>query len=142
MDFLRVSQQNVSACQSHQGAAEINQINQVLFWTAAVVSILISIFGVIANCLVIYFANQEPSTGALRHLNQVVKHLAVADMLYGVLVSPCSLAYWKIGKLELSHRKNTSSPVLQLSGTPLFLLQFSYGSGGSGSRGPSLHRLS
>ena len=89
---------NVPTCQSHQEESKINQINEVLFWTAAAVCCLIVLFGVIANTLVIYFANQEPSTGTLRHLNNVVKHLAVSDLLYGVLATPLILAYWKMGK--------------------------------------------
>ena len=99
IDFRTVSQLNISACENHQEASEINQINEGLFWTAAAVSILISTFGVIANSLVIYFAKQEPSTGGtLHHLNQVVQHLAVADILCGVLVCPLMLAFWKAGK--------------------------------------------
>ena len=89
---------NVSICQSHQEEVQIDQINEALFWTAATVSSLIVILGVIANVLVIYFANQEPPAGTLRHLNKVVKHLAVSDILYGVLGMPLSLAYWKTGK--------------------------------------------
>ena len=89
---------NVSICQSHQEEVQIDQINEALFWTSAVVSSLIVIFGVIANTLVIYFANQEPPSGTLRHLNKVVKHLAVSDLLYGVLSTPLQLAYWKTGK--------------------------------------------
>ena len=90
---------NVSACQSHQEESPVDQVNEVLFWTAAAVATLISIFGAIANILVIYFANQEPSTGALRHLNKVVKHLAVSDILYGVLACPLAFAYWKMGNM-------------------------------------------
>ena len=89
---------NVSICHGPQEEVQIDQINEALFWTAATVSSLIVILGVIANVLVIYFANQEPPAGTLRHLNKVVKHLAVSDILYGVLGMPLSLAYWKTGK--------------------------------------------
>ena len=91
---------NVSICQSHQEEVQIDQINESLFWTAAVVSSLVVIFGVIANILVIYFANQEPPSGTLHHLNKVVKHLAASDVLYGVLGIPLSLAYWRMGKTK------------------------------------------
>ena len=97
MDF-RLIAPNVSACQSHQQESQIDQTNEVLFWTTVAVSGLIVIFGAIANSLVIYFANQEPWTVALRHLNKVVKHLAVSDFLYGVLAYPLLLLYWKMGK--------------------------------------------
>ena len=91
---------NVSICQSHQEEVQIDQINEALFWTAAVVSSMIVIFGVIANILVIYFANQEPPSGTFRHLNKVVIHLAVSDLLNGVLANPFLLAYWKTGKSQ------------------------------------------
>ena len=96
--FPLASTPNVSARQSQQEESQINQVNDVLFWTVSAVCILIVIFGAIANTLVIYFANQEPSTVTLRHLNKAVKHLAVSDLLYGVLGIPLSLAYWRMGK--------------------------------------------
>ena len=98
MSYRFVSAPNVSACQNNQQEFQINQINEVLFWTAAAVSTLMTILGTIANCLVIYFSIQEPWTGTLRHLNKAVKHLAVSNLLYGLLGCPMSLAYWKMGK--------------------------------------------
>ena len=99
MTFRLLTTPNISACESYQEESQINEINEALFWTAVAVSTLISIFGAIANIIVIYFANQEPSTGTLHHLNNVVKHLAVSDTLYGVLACPLSLVYWKSGKI-------------------------------------------
>ena len=89
---------DVSACQSYHVGSQKSQINEVLFWTTAAVSILISIFGVIANTLVIYFAHKEPPVGALHHLNNVVQNLAVSNILYGALATPLTLAYWSKGK--------------------------------------------
>ena len=97
MDFSLISP-NVSACQRHRGETQIDQTNEALFWTAVTISSLIVIFGAIANILVIYFASQEPWTGKVRHLNKVVKHLAVSDLLYGVIGHPLVLLYWKRGK--------------------------------------------
>ncbi len=79
--------------------SQLNDINEVLFWITTVVSALIVIPGIIANVLVLYYAKQEPSTGPLRHLNKVVTHLAVSDLLYGVLASPLILAYWYMGNV-------------------------------------------
>ena len=97
MDNRSALPPNVSICQSPQEEAQIDQINEALFWIASAVSSLIVILGVIANVLVIYFANQEPPSGTLHHLNKVVKHLAVSDILYGVLGMPLSLVYWRTG---------------------------------------------
>ena len=98
MTFRLVATPNISACESHQEESQINQINEVLFWTSATIATLIGIFGTIANVLVIYFAKQEPPTGTLRRLNRVVKQLAISDILIAVLACPLKLAYWKLGK--------------------------------------------
>ena len=90
--------QNVSFCQNYQDESETDQINEGLFWTTATICSLIAMFGMIANGIVLYFANQQPFIGALRHLNTVVIHLAVANFLYGLLGCPLSLLYWKKGK--------------------------------------------
>ena len=88
---------NASSCQSHQEEIHLNEINEVLFWITTSISALIVILGTVANALVLYYAKQEPSIGPLRHLNKVVTHLAVSDLLYGVLASPLILAYWYMG---------------------------------------------
>ena len=99
MIYPLLSTPNASSYQSHQQESQISQTDEVVFWTATAVSTLIVIFGTIANSLVLYFANKESLTGRpLRHLNTVVKHLAVADLLYGVLACPLFYAYWKMGK--------------------------------------------
>ena len=90
--------QNVSACQSHQEGSQLNEINEILLWITAAVSTIIVTLGAVANTLVLYYAKQEPPTGILIHLNRVVKHLAISDLLYGVLATPLALAHWKISK--------------------------------------------
>ena len=90
---------NASSCQGYQEFSQLNEINEVLFWITTVVSVLIVIPGVVANVLVLYYAKQEPSIGPLRHLNKVVTHLAVSDLLYGVLVTPLTSACWYMGNI-------------------------------------------
>ena len=99
MSFRTVSAPNASACHSHQEQPQITQINEILFWTTVAISALIAVFGVITNTLVIYFANQENSTTTLRYLNTVVKHLAISDLLYGVLGHPGLITLWRMGKM-------------------------------------------
>ena len=99
MGFRTVLAPNVSACQNHQEQPQINQIDEILFSTTVAISTLIVIFGVIANTLVIYFANQENSTTTLRYLNIIVKHLAISDLLCGVLATTGFLVYWRMGKI-------------------------------------------
>ena len=100
MIYRSGSTPNASSCQNYPEQAEIGQINEGLFWTAATICSLIALFGMIANGVVLYFVNKEPFAGALRHINTVVKHLAVANFLYGLLGCPLSLTYWKAGKNE------------------------------------------
>ena len=89
--------ENSSSCEDYQEDLQIDKINEVLFWVAATICALIAVFGMIANGLVLYFAIKQPFAGALRHINTVVKHLAVSDSLYGLLSTPMSLVYWYQG---------------------------------------------
>ena len=98
MISLLRSTQNVSDCQSNQEGSQLNEINEILLGITAAICTLIVILGAVANALVLYYAKQEPPTGTLSHLNRVVKHLAVSDLLYGVLGTPLALAHWKISK--------------------------------------------
>ena len=97
MIYRSASTPNASSCHSYQDKSEVDQINEGLFWTSALICSLIAVFGMIANGVVLYFANKEPFAGALRHINTVVKHLAVSDSLYGLLSTPFSLVYWYQG---------------------------------------------
>ena len=97
MSFQSRLTPNASACQSHQEESQLNEINEVFFWITTSISALIVILGTVANALVLYYAKQEPSIGPFRHLNKVVKHLAVSDLLYGVLAIPLTLAYTHMG---------------------------------------------
>ena len=97
MIYRSVLTPNVSSCQNYPDESETDQINEGLFWTTAIICSLIAIFGMAANGIVLYFANQQPFIGDLRHINTVVKHLAVSDSLYGLLSTPLSLVYWYQG---------------------------------------------
>ena len=69
------------------------------FWLIVAIFTLIVAIGIILNSLVIYFASRNTLTGTLFHLNTVVKHLAVADLLYGLLGCPSLLISFKMGKI-------------------------------------------
>ena len=80
---------------------ELSPVIEVWFWAAVAVSTVTTILGTVSNGLVIYFASKNPmKKGPLRYLNTVVKHLAVSDLLYGVLSSPCTFVYWKMGNMQ------------------------------------------
>ena len=94
-DFIPT--ENASSCHDYQEELRIDNINEMIFMVTAAVCALIAVFGMTANGLVLYFATQQPFAGALRHINTVVKHLAVSDSLYGLLSTPFSLVYWYQG---------------------------------------------
>ena len=68
------------------------------FYALIVIYTLLSIIGMIGNGLVIYVANRSPKGGALRHLNKVVRNLAITDFLYSVFGSPLTMVYWTWSK--------------------------------------------
>ena len=62
--------------------------NVELFWCFAFVCLGISIITVIGNGIVIYVSHQTRNTTRLRHLDGVVKSLAVTDFLFGLIGTP------------------------------------------------------
>ena len=59
-----------------------------LFWASVAFYVCISLVTVIGNGLVIYAAYGNRNTGRLRYLDDVIKSLAVADMLFGLIGTP------------------------------------------------------
>ena len=91
---------NSTSCHGKRGHEHhMDQRYEVWFWVLVAVCTMILLIGAILNSLVIYFINQKPLTGAFRHLNTVVRHLAVSDLLYGILACPFALAQFKTGKI-------------------------------------------
>lgn len=64
---------------------------KALFLGTGVVYLCIAVMAVIGNGLVLYAAYGNRNTGRLRHIDGVVKSLAVADMLFGLIGVPCKL---------------------------------------------------
>ena len=72
---------------------------KALIWGTGIVYLCIAVMAVIGNGLVLYAAYGKRNTGRLRHLDGVVKSLAVADMLFGLIGVPCKLtADYYVGK--------------------------------------------
>ena len=71
----------------------------VLFWLGVVIYLGIAILSIIGNGLVLKTAMENFNMGRLRHLDAVIKSLAVADMLYGLIGAPCKIAVdYYVGK--------------------------------------------
>ena len=81
--------------QTSQGAG-------MAFWVLIAVWTLTCIAGIIGNSLVIYFASRKPKEDTFRHLNTVVRNLAITDFLYSVFGSPLTMVYWTWSKFWFS----------------------------------------
>ena len=92
--------QNAVYCRGHQWHKHtIDPKYEVWFWLTVGVCTLVLSIGAILNCLVIYLSNQKLLTGTLRHLNTVVKHLAVSDLCWGIVGCPVALALFRKGNI-------------------------------------------
>ena len=61
-------------------------------WMGVVLYLGLGILAFIGNGLVLYTSLGDLNMGPLRHLDNVFKSLAVADMLYGIIGVPCKVA--------------------------------------------------
>ena len=71
----------------------------VMFWMISAFYLCLALIGIIGNGLVIYASYGTRSSGPLRHLDDVIKSLAVADMLFGVFGTPILIYKYYIGEL-------------------------------------------
>ena len=59
---------------------------------AALLYVCIAIVTITGNALVLYASYDNKNSGPLRYLDNAVKSLAMADMLFGLLGVPCKLS--------------------------------------------------
>ena len=81
---------------------QLDQRYEVWFWLLAAFLMLVVAMGTVLNSLVIHFTNQRSLEGTFRHLNTVVRNLAVSDLLYGLLA--CPLLLQNIRMRKTSHK--------------------------------------
>ena len=77
-------------------------IKAPLFWISTIVSVILAVLAIIGNSIVIYVAGRKVNTGALRHLNNAVRSLAVSDFFIGLIGIPLMITYYYWGKLLLA----------------------------------------
>ena len=63
----------------------------VSLWLPNALYVIIGIIGITGNGLVVYCAHKSRDTGMFRHLNKVVRNLAITDLLYGVCGIPAQI---------------------------------------------------
>ena len=64
----------------------------VLFWLGVVLYLFLALLAIVGNALVLYTTLEDINMGPLRYLDDVIKSLALADMLYGLIGVPCKIA--------------------------------------------------
>ena len=75
--------------------------NKVLFWCFATVCVIITIITIIGNGIVVIASHQTRNNNRLRHLDGVVKSLAVTDFLFGLFGAPLVALNYYLGKYNL-----------------------------------------
>ena len=81
-------------------AENVYEENKGLFWASIVAYLCIAVIAVLGNGLVIYAAYGNNNTGRLRYLDDVVKSLAIADMLFGLIGTPFMIVNYYLSKNE------------------------------------------
>ena len=90
---------NTSSCQGQGGSqAKVEDSSEMQLWALIAASMVIAIMGIIGNGAVIYFSTRGRLEGTFRHLNKVVRNLAITDFLFSILAVPLQIAYWYLGK--------------------------------------------
>ena len=98
-DLMRSSASNGSSCEEKSTGQTAGSEAQT--WVLMAITLLSGIMGIVGNGLVIYFSKTGHLAGTFRHLNKVVRNLAIADFLFSILAVPCQVAYWIYGKFCL-----------------------------------------
>ena len=70
---------------------KVYEENKLLFWVVAVIFLFIGLIAVVGNGIVLYVSRYSRNTGPLENLDIVIKSLAIADALYGLVGIPCRM---------------------------------------------------
>ena len=80
-------------------------MNEVLLWILVTFCTTACIIGIAGNCLVFYFAYKDRKRRAFRHVNTVVRKLAIADFLYSTCAAPLEMRFFIWRKIFLLLRR-------------------------------------
>ena len=76
---------------NHSDVRSTYERHKEWFWIGIAVYMCIAVVAVIGNGLVLYAAYGNRNMGPLWYLDNAVKSLAVADMLFGLIGVPCKI---------------------------------------------------
>ena len=75
--------------------------NKSIFILSVVVYLCIAFVTTVGNGMVIYAGYGSKNQGPLRYLDDVIRSLAVADMLYGLIGTPMLIEGYYLGKFNI-----------------------------------------
>ena len=75
--------------------------NKSIFMLSVVVYLCIAFVTTVGNGMVIYAGYGSKNQGPLRYLDDVIRSLAVADMLYGLIGTPMLIEGYYLGKFNI-----------------------------------------
>ena len=67
--------------------------NKTAFWAYAALYLFVGIIAVIGNSLVLVITRANRNSSQLQTLDNAIKSLALADVLFGLMGIPCKLAF-------------------------------------------------
>ena len=73
----------------------IYEENKLELWLIAIIFLSIAVIAVIGNGMILYITHIHKNNGPLKILDIVIKNLAVADMLFGLIGIPTRLIVTK-----------------------------------------------
>ena len=73
-----------------------------LFWGFAAIWSVLALVAIIGNGLVMYASYRHRNQGPLRYFDGVVKSLAFADLLYGLVGMPITVIKYYMGEFYIS----------------------------------------
>ena len=80
------------------GYETVYEQHKSLFWVIGVFYLCLAMIAAMGNGLVIYASYGTRNRGPLRHLDDVIKSLAVADMLFGLIGTPFLIYKYYMGE--------------------------------------------
>ena len=85
---------NLTATNVSESVISEYENNEGTFWVFATIYLLLALVTAKGNGLVIYAAFSRRNIGLLPHFDNVIKSLAVNDLLLGLFGFPCRITIW------------------------------------------------
>ena len=86
-----------------------NTVPTAEFGAILAFSLVISILAIIGNSLVIYASVTNKNSGPFRFIDGIIRSLAVADLLLGLIGNPFIVISYYLGKYKMPHPRNLRS---------------------------------